>query len=162
MAANTQAMGSATGSLFSDIGGAIQAFGAAQGAKSAAGLYDYAGDRAKEEAQATLYAGQIKDTLAERQAAGVIGAQQAAVAGSGFAESGSALDLLRESRINAAIQQGAINWQTNQQYNGFIAQESMDRMQASAARTAASNDMIGGYLDSVSAVVDVAMIAAAA
>lgn len=98
-------------STITDLGGAVSdLFGAssdkakAQGDFIEAKDYTLASTLADQNEQFTETSTKIKEAQADRQLTMQIGGQRADVAGAGFAESGSALDLLRSS-----AQQGALN-----------------------------------------------------
>ena len=89
---------------FSDLGGAVSDLFAASAAKSkATGLriesqeYELAAGLADQNAQFTKQSTAIKEFQQDREIMKTIGQQQATVASSGFAASGSALDLERDS-----------------------------------------------------------------
>ncbi len=134
------AIGSAT---FSNFGGAVQDLFAAQGYKyKAKGAefekqnYLLAGDLATQNAQFTETSTAIKQMQTERQNQLVLGGQQADVAHAGFEESGTALDLLRDS-----AQQGALTKQVAAQQGliteaGYKEQAESYKNMASAAQVA--------------------------
>ena len=176
-----------TGEIIGDVGGAVSSFGtavgdlySAQGAKAeqdalfrAAGM---AGTAADLSGQAAGIAGKnitieeastlLQVYQQQRNLSSTLGTQKAQVGAAGFAESGSALDLLASSREQGAIQrdvlvaQGAINensfreqqlgYQTQQQ--AYLGQQATDYAQAKAAGIAAKNDQgaaIGNVLGGV-------------
>jgi hypothetical protein len=92
------------------IGGAVQdLFGAdahrsrAQGLRIEAGNYDRSSVYADQNAKFTEVSTAIKQSQLDRSLYQTIGGQQADVAGAGFASSGSALDLLRDSASQGAL-----------------------------------------------------------
>ena len=94
------------------LAGAASDIGAYFGAEAKAGFdiaegqeYDIAAQLARKNEEYTKYSTAIKDAQADREAALSIGRTHAEVAGAGFSESGSALDILRSAGSQAALQQ---------------------------------------------------------
>lgn len=143
----------ATGLPF-DPSQSIQDIGAYFGAEAKARAditegqeYDLAAQLARQNEQFTKFSTNIKDAQADREAALGIGRIHAEVAGASFAESGSALDILRSSSSQAALQHAAISEQ------GLITEASYEEqaksldMMAGAARQAASAEKLAGLFD---------------
>src|SRR5436305_2093773 len=90
---------------FSFAGGAVsdlfKGFGDAVEGKN----YDLAATLADKNARYTEMSTQVKQMQAQRALTMGLGETKADVAGAGFAESGSALDLLRDSASQGALQQ---------------------------------------------------------
>ena len=110
----------------------------ATGDTQEAGLYGQAAEIAGANALTALDAGQIKEAQDQLEINGTIGSQRAAVASNGFAEAGSAVDMLRSS-----IQQGNLDKQldienSDLQAGAFYEQQSASSAEESAAQTAAS------------------------
>jgi hypothetical protein len=171
------AFGSGT---INDIGGAVSdlfAVGADQ--SKAAGLrlkaqgdaiegqdYDLAASLAGQNEQFAATSTAIKQAQNDRQIYQTIGGQKADVAGAGFAESGSSLDLLRDSASQGALtkavagQQGLIteagyteqqqSYQNLSKAAGIAVQE--DNLAANAADQAATGAGITGILKGVATV----------
>lgn len=167
-------------STFSDIAGGIGDIFAASGDQTKAQAlelkaqgdilegqnYGLAAQFAEQNAQFTAESTAIKQAQIERQTTMSLGETTADVAGAGFATSGTALDLLRDSASQGAItkavagQQGLItqagyqeqaqSYQNMQAAANLAAQE--DRLAADAAKSAATGDMITGVLKGVAAV----------
>ncbi len=102
----------------------------------------------------------IKDYLTQRQVLSAEGKQIADVGGAGFAESGSALSLLRESAAQGALATGLVNVQGEIQAQGYRAQAANDISLASQAKSAAgaaedagTAALIGGIFKAGAAVV---------
>jgi hypothetical protein len=170
-------------STFSSIGGAVGDLFAASGDRStAAGLrlkaqgdvlqsqdYDLAATLAGQNEQFTEQSTAIKQSQNDRQIYQTIGGQQADVAGGGFAESGSAIDLLRDSASQGALAhatlstQGLITeagYQEQQQTDKNLSQaallaEQSDLNAANAADNAATGSTISGIFKGVSAVASI-------
>ena len=109
------AFGNAT---FSDIGTAVSDIFAAQGdvlkAKGAEfeqKSYLEAADLAKQNEQFTEMSTAIKESQADRNLYQALGTTRADVAGAGFAASGSALDILRESASQGAMTKAVLGEQ---------------------------------------------------
>src|SRR4051812_29801498 len=103
------------GSTFSYIGGAVSDLFAADAYKAKAKgdefekqNYQLAATYADQNAQYTEWSTAIKLTQAQRELSKSMGQTSADVAGAGFAASGSALDILRESATQGALQQSVI------------------------------------------------------
>lgn len=113
----------------------------AQGDLSEASNYDLARDLSRQNEQFTQASTAIKEGQIDRQTSMAIGGQQADVAGAGFASSGSAIDLLRES-----AQQGALTKQVAGQQGliteaGYEEQAQSYQTMANAGRYAAAGEM---------------------
>jgi hypothetical protein len=116
------AVGSST---FTDIGGAVSDLFAAdadrtkaqadiiksQGDALEAQNYGQAADFATQNVGFTQTATEIKEAQQQRQVTQALGSQQADVAGAGFASSGSALDLLRDSASQGALSKAVLGQQ---------------------------------------------------
>ncbi len=68
----------------------------------------------------------IKNYQTMRHVAAVEGSQKAAVGGAGFAESGTALSLLKDSAAQGALASGLVNVQGEIQAQGYRAQQASD------------------------------------
>lgn len=127
-------------STFSDLGGAVSDLFAAQGYQyKAEGAefekenYDLAAGLADQNAQYTQTATAIKLAQQNRAQFGAIGQTKADVAGAGFSESGSALDILRDSASQGAMQHAALNEQGLITQAGYEEQaKSYENMSAAA------------------------------
>jgi hypothetical protein len=98
-----------TGTI-SSIGGAVQDLFAAdahkskaQGLRIEAGNYDRSSAYSEQNAQFTETSTAIKQSQLDRDIFKTIGGQAADVAGAGFAASGSAIDIMRESASQGAL-----------------------------------------------------------
>lgn len=135
------AFGNAT---FSDAAGAVgDLFAAegdrfkAQGDRIESQNYDLAATYADQNVAFTKTSTEIKQAQLDRENYKVIGGQQADVAGAGFAASGSAIDLMRDS-----AQQGALTKAVGEQQGliteaGYEQQAASDRNMSKAAQLAA-------------------------
>jgi hypothetical protein len=158
------ALGSST---FTDIGGAVSDLFAAdadrskaQGDRFEATNYDRAAVLAGQNEQFTETSTAIKQAQLDRENFKMLGGQQADVAGAGFAASGSALDLMRDSASQGALtkavgaQQGLIT------EAGYKEQQDSYNTMSQAARMAAdAEDSAATGADWTSAIKGVAGIA---
>lgn len=131
-------------STFMDLGGAVSDLFAAEGHKSkAAGdrveaeNYDLASGLALQNEKFTETSTEIKQAQLDRNIYQTMGATRADVAGSGFAESGSALDLLRDSASQGALTKAVAGQQGLITEAGYKEQSQSYTNMASAARMAA-------------------------
>jgi hypothetical protein len=116
----------------------------AAGDRVEAGNYDLAATLAKQNEQFTEQSTAVKETMAQRQIYQGIGTETADIAGAGFdTGSGSALDLLRSSAQQGAIQKQLIGQQGLITEAGYTEQATAYTNLAGYARMAASteNDM---------------------
>lgn len=117
----------------------------AQGDIAEATQYGYAQTLAQQNAAYTAASTNISATQQERQTTMTIGSQKAAVGGAGLAESGSALDLLRNSAQQGALAQGVLVTQGQMQEAGYEEQaQSYAVMQSAAQQTASTETTISG------------------
>lgn len=131
---------------FVDFGGAVSDLFAAKGATASAGSYEEAAAIARQNALIARQATNIKEEQESRQIFKTIGAQKAQVGGAGFAESGSALDLLSDSASQGALtkaltaEQGAIT------ENSYAEQAGLYMGMARSARASGRAQQVGGLL----------------
>jgi hypothetical protein len=110
----------------------------AQGDLAEAGNYDLASELARENEAFTDQSTRIQQTQLDRQVTQAIGGQQAGVASAGFASSGSALDLMRDSASQGALAKGVLAQQGTITEAGFEEQaKSFDTMATTGRATAA-------------------------
>jgi hypothetical protein len=108
------------------------------GGLAEAGAYTAAGKVAQQNAVLALAGTQVEQYQAGLEAQQTIGSQRAAVAGAGFADSGTALDLLSMSTRQASIQQQLIGTQGNLTAGGFLEEQAASGAEVDAALTAAT------------------------
>jgi hypothetical protein len=132
-------------STFSDFGGAVSdLFAASADRAKAAGLriegqeYTLAAGLATQNAQYTQVSTDIKEFQAQRDIFQTLGKQQADVASSGFQEAGSALDLLRDSANQGALNQAVIGAQGQITEAGYEEQAASYTLMSQAASMAAT------------------------
>jgi hypothetical protein len=136
-----------SGTTFSDFGGAVSdLFAASADRTKAAGMraeaqeFSLAAGLATQNAQYTQVSTDIKEFQAQRDIFQTLGKQQADVATSGFQEAGSALDLLRDSANQGALNQAVIGAQGQIQEAGYEEQAASYTLMAQAANMAATAD----------------------
>lgn len=143
---------------FSDAGGAVSdLFNAAGATKSAdlsaeglrlkatgdlaeAGQYDLASTLATQNEEYTKTSTAIQEAQQQRNTTMQVGSQQASVAGAGFAQSGSALDILADSARQGALAQATLGQQGLITEAGYKEQADSYTMMASTARTTAAGE----------------------
>lgn len=130
----------------SDLGGAVSDLFGAKGATASAGSFSQAASIAEQNAALTGQATRIRETQEARQIYRTIGGQKASVGGAGFAESGSALDLLRSSVSEGALTKAITEEQGAITENSYAEQAGQFRGMASAARSSATGQTIGGLI----------------
>lgn len=133
-------IGSAVSDLFSSSetasGLRIKAAGDIAEGKS----YDLAATLAGENEQFTEQSTAIKEMQAQREANLQIGGERAAIAASGFEASGSALDILRDSASQAALQRQVLGQQGLITEAGYKEQQQSYETMSAAAKSAAAQE----------------------
>lgn len=135
-----------------DAGGAVSSLFGARGARSSAGSYDEARRIAEENARIARSATAIRDMQLKRTIFKTLGGQQAQVAGAGFAASGSALDLLRDSAAQGAHARAINEAQGAITVNSYLEQAGMFGGMSDAARASAQGQGIAGLIQTGGAV----------
>jgi hypothetical protein len=159
-------------STFSDFGGAVSdlfASGAhrskAQGDRIEAQNYSLASDLALQNEKFAETSTAIKQAQIERENVKMLGGQEADVAGAGFAASGSAIDLMRESASQGALTHQVAGLQGLITEAGYTEQaQSYQNMQKAALLAASAEDKaaeVSNITGIIKAVAGVASIAAA-
>ena len=139
----------AVGDIFSGIGSLFEA----QGSEKEAQLFNQAATVGKEEIKVEAASGGIQQQAERRQIYQAVGQNVAAAGGGNLSTSGSALDVLRSSQQQGALQVQLTGAQTGIQEFGtqlqvISAQAQAAEAQATAAAQAGSG--IGGILGGVS------------
>src|ERR1700679_700573 len=93
------------------LGGAVGSLFTSEGNTAEANSYTSAGELEEQNAQLTAASTRIQETQMARQVSQSLGTTQADVAGAGFTESGSALDILKSSAQQGALAKSLINIQ---------------------------------------------------
>ena len=123
----------------------------AQGDLAEASEYDLAGNLANANATFTAQSTAIQQTQQDRALYQSLGTTQAGVAGAGFAESGSAMDVLRSSASQGALTRAVLGQQGLVTEAGYQEQaQSYATMSAAARATAAGETTIAGQTDVLS------------
>lgn len=139
-------------SSFSDLGGAVSDLFSAQGDRLAAGSYRDAAKISRQnealEAQSTA----IKQAQLTRSIYMTEGQQKADVAGLGFSNSGSAIDIMRASAQQGALAHSLTALQGDIQVNAYKSQATAEEGQAATADTAAQGDTFGAIFKTIGAV----------
>ncbi len=158
------------------IGGAVADLFAAKGAQFKAQgdlaeqqQYTEAAGFAEQNVAFTKQSTAIKEMQTEREIQKSLGQTRADVAGAGFAESGSSLDILRESASQGALAKSVLATQGLITEAGYQEQADSYRTMANAAgiaaqaeQTAATGDMIAGGIKAVVAIGSIALAPATA
>jgi hypothetical protein len=141
------AAGGAVDSLFSGIGelqgGKLKAQGIrlkAQGDLAEASEYDLAGKLALQNEEFTKQSTAIKQMQSDRELTKAMGETSADISGAGFGASGSALDLLRDSASQGALNKAVLGQQGLITEAGYQEQSDSYTLMSSAARTAAAGE----------------------
>lgn len=156
-APNYGAAGSAFGAAVSDLFAGFGANYQISSDRAEAGMYGDAVQLALQQKEVAAENEDIKTTQANRALLTAQGTTTAEIAGAGFANSGSALDLLRSnaeqgSLANATLKiQGAIQQQTyEEQAVAYSQMERMANSAASAAEFAQVGDYVGAGVSAIS------------
>jgi hypothetical protein len=168
-ASTFSAAGSAASDLFSSMESAQGLRIKAHGDIAESQEYDLASRLADQNAKFTETSTAIKAMQQERETGLVLGEQRADVAASGFEESGSALDLLRDSASQGALQRQVLTQQGLITEAGYQEQAQSYNIMSSAAQSAASEEeklaskteMFGGISAAIKGIAAVASVAAA-
>lgn len=157
---------------FSDASGAVSDLFAAEGHQSKAEgdrleaqNYDLASGLAIQNEKFTETSTAIKQSQLDRENYRTMGGQQADIAGAGFAASGSALDLMRDSASQGALtkavagEQGLITEASYQeQAQSYTNMASAARLAANAEDEAAKGSEITGAIKGVAAAANIAAL----
>ncbi len=134
-------------STFSNAGGAVSDIFSAsalrtkgKGSRIEAQEYDLAAELARKNAQFVETSTNIKQFQIQRGINQTLGQQQADVAGAGFSESGTALDLLADSARQGALTKAVAENQGVIEETGYKEQAASYELMSSAARMAADAD----------------------
>lgn len=143
---------SGLGDIVTDLGSAVGDLFGSQGNAAEANSFSSAATLATQNAQLTAASTRIQETQTARQLFQTEGTQEADVAGAGFTESGSALDLLKSSMQQGSLAKSLVNIQGAIQENSYAAQagaysgEAAAAKEASQAGTISAIGAIGGAL----------------
>jgi hypothetical protein len=140
---------SAAGNAVNDLFAGFAAQTKAKGNRLQAQQYDLAEKYALENKQFAETSTAIKEQQTQRSIESVIGQQQADVAAGGFASSGSALDLLRDSMSQGALTKAVVGQQGLIEEAGYQEQADSYAIMAKSARLAADAEdtaSIGSFI----------------
>lgn len=112
----------------------------AKGDLAEAGQYDLASTLASQNEKYTETSTAIQEAQQARNTTMQIGGQQAAVAGAGFAESGSALDILADSARQGALAKATLSQQGLITEAGYNEQAQSYTLMANTARATAAGE----------------------
>jgi hypothetical protein len=113
----------------------------AQGDIAEASNYDLAATLAQQNEAYTAQSIRVQQAQSDRAVTQAIGGQQAGVAGAGFAASGSALDIMRDSAQQGALAHGVLAQQGAITEAGFEEQARSFQTMATTGRATAAGEM---------------------
>lgn len=151
---------SAAGNAANDLFGGFAAQTKAAGNRLQAEQYDLAQKFALQNKQFAETSTAIKEQQTQRSVETVIGQQQADVAASGFASTGSALDLLRDSMSQGALTKAVVGQQGLIEEAGYQEQADSYAIMAKSARLAAEAEDTAAIGKFISAGVNTALAVA--
>jgi hypothetical protein len=140
---------SAAGAAASDLFAGFAASDKIKGDELEAQNYDEAATLAGQNAQFTEMSTGIQTSQADREMYLNLGKTKSEIAGGGFAESGSGLDILRSSASQGALQKAVLNEQGLITEAGYQEQQQSYENMASAANAAAKGEGIAQIGDFV-------------
>lgn len=135
---NVSAVGGAVGDIF----GGFADLSKMSGLEAEASEYNLAAAYAGQEAQYSKMSTAINTAQANREMYLSLGRTSGEVAGAGIAASGSALDILRSSASQGALQSAAVQQQGLIQTAGYEEQEASYTTMANAANAAAKSESL--------------------
>lgn len=155
--------GTAVSDVFAAYGTANQEKISALGLQTEATDYTDAAVLAKQNQEFTAASTAIQQSQTTRQVTQAMGRTAASVAGAGFANSGSALDIMASNAQQGALSKAVLGQQglmteagyseeATQYTNMATAATQTAGMEASAAKTAETGDIIGGVLKGAAAI----------
>jgi hypothetical protein len=139
------------GSVFGDLGGAVSSLFGAKAAKAQGKSYNEASTIALENVGITRSATALKELTEGLDITRARGAQRAQIGGAGFAESGTALDLLAASATRGALTKAMTEEQGAITANSYAEQAGLYKGLADSANASATGQTIGGILSLASA-----------
>lgn len=134
------------------LGGAVSDLTGAAGGLSEASAYSKAAQIATTNEALATESANLQEYALNRQAYQTISAQKSQIAGAGFAQGGSALDLARSSQQQANLAQGVTKIQGEITAGGFAQQAAAYEGQAAAAKAQAGGGIFGGLLKGAAAI----------
>lgn len=136
-----------------DFGGAVQGLFAAKGAYASASSYGEAASIAEQNAALIRESTRIKEQQLQRQIYQSLGSTKAEVGGSGFAASGSALDILKSSASQGAITKAMLSEQGAITELSYQEQAQQFKGMQNAALSAAEGEDIGAGIQAVGGII---------
>jgi hypothetical protein len=140
------ASGDVVSSIFNLASGAVQDLFNAKGARLSAEAYRDAANISETSANIERESTGIQVLQQQRELYKTLGKQQAGVAGAGFEESGTAIDLLRDSASQGAIQKAVLETQGAINVDSYEQQARLFTAMADAADNAKKSDQFGALL----------------
>jgi hypothetical protein len=137
---------------FNAAGGAVSDLFQGFGDQAQADMYRTAAGVALKQERYTEESTALQDFQTARKNFQTIGGQRADVAGAGLAQSGGALDLLRDSTEQAALSREILNRQGLITEEGYRDQATADQAMASAADQAADGAFLSAGIKAAGAV----------
>ena len=131
------------GDIITQVGGAVGDLFGSQGASAEAKSYTGAAQLAEQNSQLTQASTRIQNLQLARQISMTEGTQTAEVAGAGFTESGSALDLMKASQSQGALATALNNIQGSITENSYAAQAGAYQAEAKSAGENAQANTVG-------------------
>lgn len=137
---------------FLDFGSAVKDIFGAVGDASEASAYGKAASYAETNAKIATEAANIQGVQAKRQLLMTTGAQQAGYAGSGLKQTGSAVDALRSSMQQGALQQQVIKEQGIINTNSYDEAAAQYQGEEGAAKAAEAGGVAGGIAEGIAGI----------
>ena len=131
------------GDIVNGFGTAVNDLFQAGGNAAQANDFQSAATLATQNAQLTAASTRVQETQTARQVTQTLGTQTADVAGAGFTESGSALDLLASSASQGALAKALTNIQGAITENSYAAQAGAYSGESAAAKEASTGSTVG-------------------
>ena len=144
---------SGLGLVVSEAGNAVSDLFGSQGEAAQANSYAGGAALAQQNAQLTAASTAIQQTQTTRQVEQSLATTQADVAGAGFTESGSALDILKMSAQQGALAKSLVNIQGAINENSYAAQAGALSGEAAAANATSTAGEISGIVNAAGAAV---------
>ncbi len=141
----------------SDIMGGFGDFAKAQGAEFEAQAYQLAAGMAMKNLEYTKMSTAVQQAQEDRKLTLAMGETRAQIAGAGFAEGGSALDILRSSAEQGALSKAVLGQQGLITEEGYREQAQAYTTMESAAQSAASQERQAGTISIITGVAKAAV-----
>lgn len=142
--------------MFGSFGAAADSLFAKKGHEISAGGYRQAAAMSRQNEEYSIMSTEIKKSMSERNIFKVMGGQQADIASSGFAASGSALDIMRASAQEGELTQRLIDIQGDIELNNFKMQTFSYIQQAESAEAASDRSGLSAIINGVAGLASLA------